>query len=755
MALAATVVAILAFMAMDDVQDRRDALQRAQVHAAADSIRARLESALVAPMSRTRGVVAQIVAHGDISVPDFDKVAKVLLSGHNNVRVIGLSHGTVIDRLYPLHGNEAALGADYRAQPLQWPTVERAISTRSPVLQGPVPLIQGGIGLISRAPIYLPGPDGEDRFFGIVSVVMDLPGVLADAGLDQPGLPVIFAIRGRDGLGADGEMVYGDKAVFSSNPIEADVTLPYGTWRLAAIPKDGWLDSHPIRLQIRSVGGAAIVAIAILAFVLAIRDSRRRLALVADAAYATRMQLFRQVMDRSNGMILVCDTATGKIIDANATASQWLGRDQSQLIEADAASIDPDFGKAYGESFDRRYRHNDGSTVIVNHSQQDIALDGATLTLILGHDVTERRQAEAALREEESKVRLLLNTLTDGVYGVDKEGRTIFINPAAARMYGYPAEDLLGQYIHDLVHHSYADGRAHPRAECPVFMAIAHGQPFHRKDDMLWRRDGTTFFAEIASAPMIVDETLIGAVVVIRDITDTRNATEELRRSNAELEQFAYVASHDLREPLRMISGYIRLIERRYTDSLDAEGREYVAFAKDGAVRLDRMICDLLDYSRIGRAECPKEPVDLNDAAREAIHNLSARIADVAGRVEIASALPVIRGHRGEIVRLLQNLIGNAVKYYAPGRPPVVEICASRQRGGYAVSIADNGIGIEPQDFDRIFGVFQRLHGRDAYEGTGIGLAVCKKIVERHGGTITVESDPGNGSVFRFVLPEA
>jgi signal transduction histidine kinase len=239
-----------------------------------------------------------------------------------------------------------------------------------------------------------------------------------------------------------------------------------------------------------------------------------------------------------------------------------------------------------------------------------------------------------------------------------------------------------------------------------------------------------------------------------RDQADDRAST--LARLNAELEQFATVASHDLREPLRTISAYLSLIERRYGPALAGEGGEFLAFARDGANRLDRLILDLLDYSRLDRGGETMVPTTLDAVLDPALANLANAI-DEAGAVvsSAAGAAEVgVQGDPGQLVRLFQNLVGNAIKYRAEDRSPRIRISWLRGGDHWEIRVADNGIGIEPQDFDRIFGIFQRLHGH-AYQGTGIGLAVCKKIVERHGGRIWVESQRGKGSTFAFTLPAA
>lgn len=233
-----------------------------------------------------------------------------------------------------------------------------------------------------------------------------------------------------------------------------------------------------------------------------------------------------------------------------------------------------------------------------------------------------------------------------------------------------------------------------------------------------------------------------------------QDKASELARSNKELESFAYVASHDLRQPLRMVSSYVTLLERRYADALDDNAREFIAFARDGAQRMDRMIVDLLEYSRIGRLTRPMEPCSLLAIAQEAKGYLGLAASDANATIEIVEPLPAIVGDSLELVRLFQNLLGNAIKYRSPDRPPVITISASRADREWVVSIKDNGIGIAPEHFERIFGIFQRLHTREEYDGTGIGLAVCKKIAEHHGGRIWVRSTPGEGSEFMVAFPD-
>ena len=246
---------------------------------------------------------------------------------------------------------------------------------------------------------------------------------------------------------------------------------------------------------------------------------------------------------------------------------------------------------------------------------------------------------------------------------------------------------------------------------------------------------------------------------IAADQTDQRRAelalrerTAELERSNADLEQFAYVASHDLQEPLRMVASYVTLLSRRYGHVLDKDGLDFIGFAREGAERMQRLILDLLDYSRIGRKSSPRTQVAMAVPLQAALGTLGRAISEAGARITVPEPLPTVFGSTSELTRLWQNLIGNAIKYAHPDRPPEVSISVVADDGNWLFSVADNGIGIDPQYADRIFLIFQRLHARDQYPGSGIGLAICHKIVTQHGGRIWLEPCE-NGALFRFSLP--
>jgi light-regulated signal transduction histidine kinase (bacteriophytochrome) len=246
---------------------------------------------------------------------------------------------------------------------------------------------------------------------------------------------------------------------------------------------------------------------------------------------------------------------------------------------------------------------------------------------------------------------------------------------------------------------------------------------------------------------------------IVDELTAAREArtlleqqADELARSNADLEQFAYVASHDLQEPLRKVVSFSQVLERRYGSQLDERADQYIAFIVDGGKRMQQLINDLLAFSRVGRRSAGQEPVDLDDAVAQAQASLSEVVAEAGAEIRVGD-LPTVRGERALLVAVFQNLIANAIKFRGED-PPVVRITARDAGDAWEVSVTDNGIGIEEEFAERIFVIFQRLHSREAYEGTGIGLALVRKIVEYHGGRISLDPDHRGGARFRITLPK-
>ena len=372
------------------------------------------------------------------------------------------------------------------------------------------------------------------------------------------------------------------------------------------------------------------------------------------------------------------------------------------------------------------------------------------------HDITDRKRAEQRLKESEVRFRSVTQTAADAIVSVNAQGDVVSWNVGAERIFGYAEAEILGRNVTLIMPEKYRQRHVEGLEK-----AISTGEARILGIPSLFegvRRDGQVFPVELTLSRWDMDG---GAffTAILRDITERKAAEEELaerttelERSNAELQQFAYVASHDLQEPLRTVTSFLQLLRRRYDSALDDNAREYIRFATDGAARMHRLITDLLVYSRVSTHGRVFQQVKLDSVLDMVLTNLGAAIQEAGAEIS-RDPLPELECDELQMVSLLQNLVGNAIKYRAPGTAPRVHIGAVRDGDNWTFSVQDNGIGIEPKFFDRVFVIFQRLHARGEYEGTGIGLAVAKKIVERHGGQIWLESIPGQGSTFHFTLP--
>ncbi|MGH7831700.1 MAG: sensor histidine kinase, partial [Candidatus Binatia bacterium] len=355
------------------------------------------------------------------------------------------------------------------------------------------------------------------------------------------------------------------------------------------------------------------------------------------------------------------------------------------------------------------------------------------------------------------RTKLILDSAGEGIYGLDREGKITFLNPAAAQMLRVDENDAVGKMMHEIVHHASADGTSFPDGAHPLLAPLDDGVARRGTDEMFWRKDGKRIPTEYTSTPIMERGQVTGAVVTFSDVTERKLAERalaekaDLARAHAELEQFAYVASHDLKEPLRMVASYTQLLAKRYRGKLDADADEFIGYTVDGALRMQGLIEGLLAYSRIGMEAQPFEPTDCAAVLRDTLQSLSVSIQE-SGAVITHDPLPTVMADKSQIVQLFQNLIGNAIKFRGEQRSEI-HIASERTGEEWLFSVRDNGIGVAPQYHERIFVIFQRLHARKDYPGTGIGLAICKRIVERHRGRIWAESGPGKGAAFYFTLP--
>lgn len=479
------------------------------------------------------------------------------------------------------------------------------------------------------------------------------------------------------------------------------------------------------------------------------------------------LHLFRNLIDQFSDALFVADAGTGRLLDVNYRACYSLGYSREELLNMSVMDVDamvPDYlswQKHTAELrekgsiiFEGKHRRKDGTLFPVEVSIRFIVQDKKEYGVGVARDITERKRAEEELRRSIRQLNAILTNIPDIAWLKDKESRFIAVNKPFADTAGVTPEYLVGKTDFDIWPKELAESY---RTDDREVMATGRRKQIV---EPLVDKEGKRTWIETIKTPIYDDKgEIIGTTGIARDVTERKRVEEErekltaeLARSNAELEQFAYIASHDLREPLRTISGFAQLLERRYRGKLDKDADEFIAFIVDGATRMQRMIEDLLAYSRIGTRGKPFEKVDLETVLNQTLTNLRVVIEE-SKAVVTHDPLPAVMADPTQMVQLFQNLIANAIKFRKKEEPPRVHISARRKGNEWVFSVRDNGIGIATEDFGRLFQLFQRTLAAREYPGTGIGLAICKKIVERHGGRIWAESEVGKGSTFYFTIP--
>ena len=484
----------------------------------------------------------------------------------------------------------------------------------------------------------------------------------------------------------------------------------------------------------------------------------------AEKELEARERQYRLLFRSHPHPMFVFDVHTLEILEVNDAAVDSYGysRDEFQTMtildirpEEDIpqwrASHDPNLEGSM-EAGQWRHRSKDGTVMDVEIYTHATEFRGRRAEMALAINITDRAEAERARRESEARFTAFMNNNPAAAWIKDENGRYIYANRAALAIYQITEENLSvlddeKLFSADVAKNLIQNDETVRRTREPLHTHESIDHP-----------DGTRHIWMIVKFPLARSQEICHVGGFALDVTDRVQAEEELReyaskleQSNRELEQFAYVASHDLQEPLRMVSSYTQLLARRYQDQLDADANEFIGYAVEGATRMQQLIDDLLAYSRVQSQRQAFMPVDLNQSLDAAIKNLAHPIR-ASGAVIRHDSLPTVRADRVQMQQVLQNLISNAVKFRSR-RTPEVTVSGREEEGEWIVSVSDNGIGLDPSYQERIFVIFQRLHSRSRYPGTGIGLAICKRIVERHGGRIWVESTPEQGSTFSFSIP--
>jgi PAS domain S-box-containing protein len=501
----------------------------------------------------------------------------------------------------------------------------------------------------------------------------------------------------------------------------------------------------------------------------AIRDISVRRA--AEKHLAQMEGRYRGLLEAAPDAMVVVNQG-GEIVLLNVQAEKQFGYSRDELVGQKVKNIIPEgfaerliadgtrsaaeaLAQQIGTGIELIALRKNGTEFPIEIMLSPLESTEGTLVTAAIRDISVRRAAEKHLAQMEGRYRGLLEAAPDAMVVVNQVGEIVLLNVQAEKQFGYSRDELVGQKVKNIIPKGFAErlvADALRSVEDALAQQIGTGLELTGR-----RRDSSEFPIELMLSPLESAEGIL-VTAAVRDITTRKkaeanllNKVEELNRSNEELGQFAYIASHDLQEPLRMVASYTQLLSRRYKGKLDSDADEFIAFAVDGASRMQRLIQDLLAYSRVGTKGRDLVEISSEEALEQALINLRGAIED-KGALVTHDPLPNVVADDMQLVQLFQNLIGNAIKYQSSGIPKV-HISVTKNGGKrWTFSVKDNGLGIDSQYFEKIFGMFQRLHKREEFAGTGIGLAICKKIVERHGGSISVESEPGHGSTFRFAL---
>jgi PAS domain S-box-containing protein len=480
---------------------------------------------------------------------------------------------------------------------------------------------------------------------------------------------------------------------------------------------------------------------------------------------------FKSLFEHATISILVTDE-TGAINLVNPNAEKLFGYTKEELSGKPIEILIPEQLKDIHRQYRQQYfkapkarpmglgknlfaRDKNGRTFPVEISLGYYKLGTKKMAVAFITDVSERKKAEEVLRSSEETTRLIMNSALDAIVCIDTSGCITVWNPQAEKIFGWSENEVKGRRLSEtIIPEQY---RALHEEGLKRYLATSEHAVLNKLIEITaLNRNGKEFPVELTIIPMRQKENDFFCAF-IRDTTERREAearqneyAENLKQKNTELEQFAYVASHDLQEPLRTVSGFVELLKRHYSDQADENVTKYINYITDASDRMRRLVQDLLDYSRLGRQRI-LEPIDCNLVVEEVLTDLTMSIEESQAVINI-DRLPVISGYATEMKQLFQNLLSNSLKFRKSGEPPVISISVIPKEEHWQFNVTDNGIGIEEKYWERIFIIFQRLHTKTEYEGTGIGLAHCKKITELHNGKIWVDSTPDKGSTFYFTI---
>ena len=773
--LCASALMLVAFGAIDHLNYLRyHQQQRDFVRNQISVLRARIEGVINANMQAVQGLAAVITVNPDIDQARFAAYTRPLFELHNQLRNIAAAPDLVIRMVYPLEGNEAALGLDYGANALQAAAVERARTTGTMVIAGPVALAQGGTGIIGRIPLFIPADNGERRFWGLISAVIEVERLYQDTGITAPDNAIDIAIRGKDGLGARGEIFFGAVGVFDDKPILANVTLPGdGTWQMAAVPTGGWANQADNTFGVR-LGLAVIAALILAPLAMYERASRRR---------REQDQLLQSLFTLSPIGIALNDLDTGDFLDVNTALADAVGYSREEFLTKSYWDVTPRDYEAqeaqqlaqleqtgvYGP-YEKEYIHSDGHRVpVVLNGRLIYGNAGRRLIWSIIEDISERKKNQRTLEENKQQLELIIDSTAVGIWDWQVHNGALQINARWAGIIGCTTEELEPLTIEVWRRHTHPDDQAMSQQLIQAHWQgrseryVCESRMRHKHGHYVWVLDtGKVVERGADGSP----RRMVGTRL---DITERKLAEQTLHDTNLALQrqteaaqaaaraksEFLATMSHEMRTPMNGVLGMISLLQNTV---LDAEQQRRLQLAKTSGESLLTLINDILDLSKIeaGKLDIEQIEFDLQRQLHDIAHMMAVRAQEkglelVLDTVDITQ--PLVLGDPVRLRQVLVNLVGNAIKFTEQGE--VVIRCRQLVDGkGLRLSIAvrDTGIGIGADKIPRLFEPFNQVDASTTrrFGGTGLGLAICKKLCELMDGRIDVSSEPGRGSCFTF-----
>ena len=807
-------VAALIVLAMDIayvLAENRNTIEARHMTAriALENVKTRLERTMATALLAAQGMAALVRTKPNLTEADFEDMASSLINNRVGIRNIILVFGTVVKFVFPKQDNIKIIGYDYNNNSKLKASVLRVIETGVQEVDGPVQLLQGGVGVVVRVPVRMRGTDGIQYNKALINIPVDLETLLPEAKIKHPGDTFEIAV-----WKSDNTILLGQNEIFSKSPLLLDVSLPGVTWKIGAAPEMGWTQIQSSLLFIGALGIIFSVVIGVSIY-LVLRAKLRIFAL--NRLYTLLSAINREIIGQQNREALfhnVCRIA----VEVGGFRMAWVGIADGEYIipVADINGLDyligieistnksvqaqGPTGRAFHDGvlnicndvaneprmapwrkkqLTAGYRASVGIPLRQNNHVIGVFTlyagepgffdpEEAALLDEIGEDISHSLESIAQRGALDASQRLLQDVIDAcdsaiSLFSID--GDCLLANRRFCERLRRPLSEVLGEPRDTL----WGDESVVIQYQYDRSVLSTGIVATYEEEEIV---AGIPYFFLTVKFPVKSESGQIyGVGSISTDITSRKNAeiticslnetlekkvadrTLQLRETNADLESFCHSVSHDLKAPLRAISGFSEILLMRHLDGIDDKGRHYMDNIRLAAERMSKLIEELLTYARIGRGAVQSVPVPLEIILEKISIIFADRIGPATGKLEIQHPLAVPIADPRLLEQVLTNIIDNAIKYHQPDSLPLITLSSSQKDGSTFIRISDNGIGIEPQFHEKIFDVFQRLHTESEYPGTGIGLAIVRKGMRLMGGDVSVESTPGQGSSFAIRLP--